>query len=87
MGIRKLRSTLKKILDALNIRLTKNQRYDFETKKVMQRVLKSDSNCVDVGCHEGDVLKLMMYYAPNGLHFAFEPLPEFYTLLKSRFKG
>ncbi|MFZ6053000.1 FkbM family methyltransferase [Halocola ammonii] len=85
MGIRKLRSTLKKILDALNIHVTKNQRYDFETKKVMQRVLKQDSNCVDVGCHEGDVLKLIFQFAPKGHHFAFEPLPDFYTLLKSRF--
>ena len=87
MGTRKLRSILKKLLDALHIQVTKNQRYDFETKKVMQRVLKSDSNCVDVGCHEGDVLKLMLQYAPQGKHFAFEPLPEFYTLLNSRFRG
>ena len=87
MRTRKLRSILKKLLDALHIRVTKNQRYDFETKKVMQRVLKSDSNCVDVGCHEGDVLKLILNSAPQGNHYAFEPLPDFYTLLKERFNG
>lgn len=85
MRLRKLRSILKKLLDFFHIHLTKNQRYDFLTRKVMKHLLQPTSNCIDVGCHEGDVLKLMIKYAPKGKHFAFEPLPEFYNLLQKEF--
>ena len=35
----------------------KNRLYDMQTYEVMKRVLKKDSNCVDVGCHVGSILK------------------------------
>jgi FkbM family methyltransferase len=56
-------------------------RYDRETTAVMRRVLRRDSNCVDVGCHLGFVLKEMLRVAPEGVHYAFEPLPDFYQHL------
>lgn len=58
--------------------------YDAQTFAVMRRVLRTDSNCIDVGCHVGTILKEMMRLAPRGTHFAFEPIPELYQgLLKS----
>lgn len=65
--------------------LTKNQRYDQLTKKVMQRVLKVDSNCIDVGCHKGEILDLMLKYAPNGHHYGFEPIPVLFDALKRKY--
>jgi len=50
--------------------------YDRQTLAVMERYLRSDSNCVDVGCHAGLILKEMVRLAPAGSHYAFEPIPE-----------
>jgi hypothetical protein len=49
-----------------------NLLYDIQTLEVMKRVLRKDSNCVDVGCHHGSILKMQMHFAPKGAHFAFE---------------
>ncbi len=51
----------------------------------MKRILRPDSNCVDVGCHLGDVLDQMIHCAPHGKFFAFEPLPDFFQHLQARF--
>jgi len=63
----------------------KNARYDAETLAVMKRILKRDSNCVDVGAHGGSILRLMLECAPTGQHFAFEPLPDFAARLRASF--
>jgi FkbM family methyltransferase len=63
----------------------KNSRYDAETLAVMQRILKKDSNCVDVGAHSGSILRLILECAPRGQHFAFEPLPDFAKGLRASF--
>jgi len=38
-----------------------------------------------VGCHKGEILNLMMKYAPGGTHFAFEPIPYLFQNLKKAF--
>lgn len=65
--------------------ILKNITYDQQTIAVFQAVLSLDANCVDVGCHRGDVLSEILKYAPQGHHFAFEPLPEFYQILVEGF--
>ena len=67
-------------------RIDKNTYYDRLTELVMKRVLEPTSVCIDVGCHEGSILRLMMKYAPNGTFFAFEPIPHLHEKLKERFK-
>lgn len=62
-----------------------NTRYDFETVQVMKRVLSEHSNCIDIGCHTGLFLAEMLRLAPQGVHFAFEPLPDLSQHLESRF--
>jgi len=53
--------------------------YDHLTFKIIKKCLRPDSICIDVGCHKGDVLSVMRYYAPKGKFYAFEPLPYLYT--------
>jgi FkbM family methyltransferase len=65
--------------------VTKNLKYDRLTKKIIKEQLKSDDTCVDIGCHTGDILRLMLKSAPAGTHFAFEPLPHLYAELKKNF--
>lgn len=79
--VRKIYSALTKLRGVED----KNLLYDIQTFEVMKRVLREDSNCVDVGCHKGNILRLMMHLAPKGTHFAFEPLPKMYQELLESF--
>lgn len=71
----------KKCLAFARIDLTKNMAYDRLTLNILKTKLKSTSNCIDIGCHDGEVLKQMIKLAPAGKHYAFEPIPEYYELL------
>lgn len=61
--------------------------YDALTEMVIERTLRNDSVCVDVGCHEGGILRMMMRCAPRGTFLAFEPLPHLYQQLADTFQG
>lgn len=77
---------LKRILAHTPIALTRNQKYDLLTRKVIKKVCHSNSNCVDVGCHKGEILDLMRKNAPQGKHWGFEPIPELFENLKLKYK-
>jgi FkbM family methyltransferase len=49
--------------------------------------LSSDSNCVDIGCHRGEVLREMLRLAPQGRHVAFEPVAASHAALAAAFPG
>ena len=66
-------------------RARQSMRYDQHTRQIMVKVLKSSSNCVDVGCHRGSVLISMIKTAPQGTHHAFEPIPGLASMLRQRF--
>lgn len=46
---------------------------------------KANSSAIDVGCHKGAILDLILQHAPQAKHFAFEPLPNFYRELKEKY--
>ncbi len=77
-----MRELLKKIVHWWPWPLTLNEKYDRQTKAVLNKVCKSDSICIDVGCFRGDILKAMMNAAPQARHKAFEPVPGQFTLIK-----
>ncbi len=54
---------------------------------LMAFVLSENSNCVDIGAHEGAILREMVRCAPRGRHIAYEPLPEFAARLARDFPG
>jgi FkbM family methyltransferase len=54
---------------------------------LMERELREDSDCLDVGAHAGSVLREMVRIAPRGHHVAWEPLPAFAARLRSEFPG
>lgn len=80
-----LKQFVKRVLSSLGIHLTQNQRYDALAIKVMRKAIDQNANCVDVGCHKGEMLEAMLQLAPRGQHFAFEPIPELFELLKERY--
>jgi FkbM family methyltransferase len=80
-----LKNILRKILMILHIDLTQNLRYDRLTDTIMKKFLRPNSNCIDIGCHKGEILEKILYHSPKGCHFAFEPIPDMYQSLQSRF--
>ena len=82
-----LKNTVRLSLNFLHLDLTKNLEYDRLTKAIMKNVIKADSNCIDVGCHKGEILDDMLKYSPKGTHYGFEPIPILYNQLKNKYKN
>jgi FkbM family methyltransferase len=53
--------------------------------RVLRRVLKKDSNIVDVGCHIGSFISMASKYSPDGTHVIVEPTPSKCAILKTKF--
>ena len=80
-----IKTVIRKILTFSKLDLTKNLKYDRLTMQIMSSVIKSNSNCIDVGCHKGEMLDVMIKYAPNGNHMGFEPIPAMFNNLESKY--
>lgn len=65
--------------------LSQVEQYDVDTEKIIRKVSKKDSNCIDIGANNGDILSMILKYAPNGMHYAFEPIPDLYRKLVSNY--
>lgn len=65
--------------------VTLNQRYDKQTKRIMQIVLEDESTFIDVGSHKGEVLELALKISKKGKHFAFEPIPYLFHKLNDKY--
>jgi len=55
--------------------------------RVLQRLLKPNSNAVDVGAHIGSFTSLLLQISPKGRHVAIEASPSKAAWLKKRFHG
>lgn len=51
----------------------------------MQQVLTKNSNCIDIGCHKGEIMDKIIQLSPNGQHFGFEPLPDLFENLQQKY--
>jgi len=76
---------IRQALNFMHLDLTKNLEYDRLTKSIMKLTIQADSNCIDVGCHKGEILDGILRLAPEGSHFGFEPIPALYTRLKDKY--
>jgi FkbM family methyltransferase len=78
---------IRSLLNFLHLDLTKNLEYDRLTKSIMKRSIGKQSNCIDVGCHKGEILDVILSLAPQGKHIAFEPIPVLFQQLELKYKG
>jgi FkbM family methyltransferase len=63
----------------------RGQRDEADMERILRTALNANSNCVDIGAHQGVFLKRFMELSPQGRHFAFEPLPDLAAVLKRDF--
>lgn len=76
-----IKERVKQLFSYAGIDLTRNMAYDRLTRKIMQQVIGPSSNCIDAGSHQGEMLDLMLRLAPEGKHYAFEPIDLYYSKL------
>jgi len=53
--------------------------------RLLRRRLRETSNCIDVGCHIGSMLSVILRLAPGGQHLAFEPIARKARWLRRKF--
>lgn len=80
-----LKDIIRNILVKLPIALTKNIKYDQLTTKIIRKVCIPTSNCIDVGCHKGEVMDIILSNALQGQHFGFEPIPYLADQLRQKY--
>lgn len=54
-------------------------------RALLRSTLKRDSTCIDIGAHSGFFLRQFLEFAPNGQHWAFEPIPALADELRRKF--
>jgi FkbM family methyltransferase len=82
-----IKDTIRKILVGLPFAISKNIGVDQLTFKIIKQNLKDNSNCIDVGCHKGEIMDYIIKCAPNGHHHGFEPIPDLYDRLLAKYKS
>lgn len=80
-----MKKILKHFVKAFPYPLTKNEKYDRQTRDIIQEVVHNKSVCIDIGCHKGEILDLIIQQSPDRYHFAFEPIPELYSYLREKY--
>ncbi len=82
-----LKKTIRAILVFFQLDITKNLKYDRLTKLIIKKTIHTNSKCVDVGCHKGEILDLILIQSPDGQHYGFEPIPYLYEDLKKKYSS
>lgn len=71
--------------EAPSATLSRNALYNQWTREIIQRVVKPGLTSVDVGVHRGAVLKMILAAAPDAPVYGFEPIPDSFAFLQTRF--
>jgi FkbM family methyltransferase len=81
----RIKDLVRALLQFLHLDLTRNLEYDRLTLKILRQHITPGINCIDVGCHKGEILEEMLRLSTNGRHFAFEPIPLMFEELQRKF--
>jgi len=80
------RNVIKQLVVHAPIALTKNERIDRQTKRVIKKVLHPNGIGVDIGAHKGKITEMMLAASPHQQHFGFEPIPILFQQLKNKYQ-
>jgi FkbM family methyltransferase len=76
---------VKRLRGVANAGLRRDLRDHAVMRLVLAVGLRPDAHTVEVGAHEGAVLRDLVRLAPDGRHLAFEPIPELRARLEREF--
>jgi FkbM family methyltransferase len=80
-----IKHNIRAILNFLHLDITKNLEYDRLTHKIIKRAVNKDAVCIDIGCHKGEILDLIIKQSPTSSHYVFEPIPALYQNLRRNY--
>lgn len=79
MNIYFMKSVIKKIFSYTPIGGYVSEKiYDKRLLKTVKTFIKPNSNCIEIGCYKGAMLRNLLKLAPEGNHFGFEPIPDLF---------
>ena len=80
-----IKKLVKQVLWNAQLDLTRNMKYDRYTYRLLRSVLDKNSNCIDIGCHKGEILDWIIQFAPQGTHRGIEPIPYLFENLQKKY--
>jgi len=87
LPVSQIKDALRELFIFLHLDVTKNLKYDRLSRRIMKDNIQNNFNCIDIGCHKGEMLNYMLKLAPMGIHFAFEPIPHLYHDLLNKYNS
>jgi FkbM family methyltransferase len=64
----------------------KLDKYDQQLSEIAAQNLSPTATCVDIGCHKGLILDLLLRHSPGGTFYGFEPIPYLCGILRKKYK-
>lgn len=58
-----IKDIIREVFISFHLDLTKNLKYDKLIRKICKKFIKKDYYCIDVGCHKGEILDMIMKYS------------------------
>ncbi|MCX6231656.1 MAG: FkbM family methyltransferase [Bacteroidetes bacterium] len=80
-----IKHNIRAILNFLHLDITKNLEYDRLTHEIIKSAVSKDDVCIDIGCHKGEILDLILKQSPLASHYVFEPIPALYQNLVNKY--
>ena len=80
-----LEDRLRSVYELFDAEVKRDRVDNDHMRLLMAFLLHDDANCIDIGAHQGAILREMVRCAPRGHHIAYEPLPEFAAALAREF--
>lgn len=74
------KNIIKFLLRFIPIHFTKNMEYDAQTKLILKKVCKHTSNCIDIGCHKGEIMDLFCNMHRAERILALNPYPRYIAI-------
>lgn len=81
----RIKDIARKILLTLKIDLTISLKYDRLTNEIIKLCVNKNTLCVDIGCHKGEIMDLLLSHSPDKKHYGFEPIPFLFDEISHKY--
>lgn len=74
-----------KLIESVNLKQDSEKYIRSQITRLLTIINKPNLNCIDVGAHKGEILKIFLKRCPRGKHFGFEPVLPLYDAIKYKY--
>lgn len=76
---------IKKFLQAVDFKKNNEKYIRNQISKLLKSFKTENFNCIDVGAHTGEVMKIILQHSPKGYHWGFEPIVELFEIVRNKY--